>query len=74
LSRRLADPLTAPDEIADLGDALLSRVSAGTDDLRRQLYEVRSREHAGSNATPVLEEAPARYTVNRTAARRIADN
>ena len=65
LSRRLADPLTAPDEIADLRDALLSRVSAGTDDLRRQLYEVRSREHAGSNA---------RYTVNRTAARPIADN
>jgi chromosome segregation ATPase len=45
LSRRLADPLTAPDEIADLRDALHSRVSAGTDDLRRQFDEVRSREH-----------------------------
>jgi chromosome segregation ATPase len=45
LSKRLADPLTAPDEIADLREALHSRVSAGTDDLRRQLDEVRSREH-----------------------------
>jgi hypothetical protein len=45
LSRRLADPLTVPDEIAELRDALHSRVSEGTDDLRRQLDEVRSREH-----------------------------